>query len=255
MSLVTLKFNKKPVRNKILSQAGLKLLFPSMKLVHYRAVEILVENAQSSVKLFRSVQFCILELIFLTEGLVFVDTERMIWQNLYSLEHPVSLEMLSEGTDVLLEVADSRHRHIAHPERTSVLLQPLGRPEGLAVASACQLFMPFRINLLAVQKNEVSEAEQLFHSAVPYASVRIQTHMYALFLETLYQRDELGSLSCRLSSGKSDTATLPEEWLLVYGHLHDFFNLGNGTSLEGYGVGICAVKAAERAALQKNDEP
>jgi ferrous iron transport protein B len=50
----------------------------------------------------------------------------VIRKNLYSLEHLVTFEMLSESSDVLFKVTYSRYKHVPEPERLIVIFKPLG---------------------------------------------------------------------------------------------------------------------------------
>ena len=86
--------------------------------IHYCAVKIFLEECKGSVQLLRRVCRSTFEHIFLTHCLVFVDSESMVGKYLYSLQHPVVLEMLSKGSDVFLKVADSGNQNVSEPERT-----------------------------------------------------------------------------------------------------------------------------------------
>ena len=97
-------------------------------LIQYYAVKILVKKSLGLVKLFRRVVLCIFELIFNPHCLVFMCSECVVWEDLYPLKHLVTFEMLSQGADVFLEVADSRYE---------------------AVSSVLALLLPVRLSCLA----------------------------------------------------------------------------------------------------------
>ena len=74
-------------------------------------------------------------------------------------------------------------------------------------------------------------------------------------LEVLYYRYESLGLYGGLATRESHTATLAEEWLLVYRHVDDVFGTGSLAAIEVDGVGVSAIEATEGTALQENDEP
>ena len=53
--------------------------------VHHGAVEIFLVKGMGPVKLLRSVECSVLELIFHSEGFVFMDSEGMVGENLHPL--------------------------------------------------------------------------------------------------------------------------------------------------------------------------
>ena len=170
------------------------------KSVHDRAVEILLEKKQCSVELLLCIERSVFQLVILAKRLVFMYSESVIWKNLYPLQHLEVLEMLSQGSDVLFEITDARNKHISEPERLIVFFKPLCCLECLCVAPSCKFFVSGRIELLAIEKNQISVVQELFHRTVPDPSVGVYTDVYPFFLETLYKRNQLGCLSRRLSS-------------------------------------------------------
>ena len=179
----------------------------------------------------------------------------MVWQNLHPLQHSVILEMLPESPDVLFEVAYAGNKDISEPERPVVVLQPSGGGKCAAVAASCETFVPGRIDLLDIKKDQIDFAEQFFNCGIPDASIGVYTYVYPLFVQAVHYRDEVFCLACRLSSGECHTTFLSEERLLVHSHSDYFFSFCGRTAVKGYGVGVGAVKASERAPLEKNDEP
>ena len=95
------------------------------------------------------------QLVLPSERFILMLAEGMVWKNLHSLEHPEVLEVLSKCPYVLFEVADAWDKDISEPERFPVIFKPLCCLESLLVASSCQSFMPFIVELLAVEKDEV----------------------------------------------------------------------------------------------------
>ena len=124
------------------------------------------------------------KLIFPSKRFVLMLTEGMVWENLHSAEHLIFLEVLSQRPYVFFEIADSRHKDISEPERLSVLFQPFCGLYGLRIAASGEAFVSRVIELLAVQKNQVGLAQQLFYVAVPGSSVSIYADIDAFLLQS-----------------------------------------------------------------------
>ena len=85
--------------------------------------------------------------------------------------------------------------------------------------------------------------------------IQVLAHMQTFFVQSVDKGDESLRLTCRFSAGECYSATFPEERLLADGHLYNLLGFGGSSSFKRYGVRVRAVKAAERTALEKNDEP
>ena len=69
------------------------------------------------------------------------------------------------------------------------------------------------------------------------------------------ERNQLRGLERRLAAREGDAAPPAEEGFLVPGHAENLRGFGRRAAAGFDRVGIGAVKAAEVAALQENDEP
>ena len=173
----------------------------------------------------------------------------MIRQDLHPLKHLVVLEVLSETSYVLFKVTDSRNKHISEPERTGVFFKPPSCLQRLDVASSCEIFVPFRIHLLYIEKHQVCECEKFLHRRVPYASVCIKAYMDAFFLEPFHQRYQLFCLNGGLSSREGHSSASAEEWLLVHSHIYYMLGFCLSPAVKCNCIRIGTVQTAERTAL------
>ena len=124
----------------------------------------------------------ICKLVFPSQGFVLVLAESVVWKDLHSLEHSVVLEMFSESSDVLFEIAYSRNKHVPEPERLTVIFEPLGCLQGLLVAASCQSLVSCVVELLAVKEYKICLSEEFLDVAVPGASVGVDADIDAFFL-------------------------------------------------------------------------
>lgn len=193
--------------------------------------------------------------VFLAEGGIFVDAEGVVREDFDALQHLIGPEMLSEGTDVLLEVAVAGDEDIAEPERPAVLLQPGGGLQGLMIAPAGEGLVSFGVEFLDIEEDKVNEGKELFHIAVPDAAVGVKAYIYALVVQLMNKGDKGFRLDCGLATGKCDPAAFPEKRLLADCHAENLLRVGFLAAFVRDGVRIGTIQAPERAALQKNDEP
>ena len=151
-------------------------------LVGHNIVKILTQQLICTSNLLWSILLDVGELILPTHSLVLMHTESMIWQELHTLNHLISTQRLAQKTDILLGIAHPWHKHISKPERFTVLLQPCCRAQSLSIGSASQSLVLRAGSLLYIEQHQIYLLQKFLHSRIPYATVGIQTDMYAMEL-------------------------------------------------------------------------
>lgn len=217
--------------------------------VDYHRGEIFLKELFGTLELLLGVLLDGFELILPSHGLPLVYTEAVVRENLDTLYLLVLAKGFAQSADILFHIAIARHEYIAEPEGMVVLFEPCGGAQGLLVATAGELAMALGVELLDVEQYEVYLGEEFLYMLVPHTAVRVDAGMYAVALEVLYYRNEGLGLYGGLATREGDTATLAEEGLLVYCHVHDVFGACSFTALKFDGVGVCTIEATEGTAL------
>ncbi len=113
-------------------------------LIDNKLRKVFAQDFLSPDKLLRRILLYVPQLVFPSQGFVFMNTECMVRQQFHPLNLPEILKMLSQFVQILFRIAQSGHKHVAQPERVPAGLKPFGGMERLLIAPACATWCSFR---------------------------------------------------------------------------------------------------------------
>ena len=182
-----------------------------------------------------------------------MHTQSVIRQQLHALDVLVCPEMLSQGSQVGLSIAQTGNEHISHPEGASVLLQPFGCTQGLRIGTLRDGLVPFVVYLLHIQQHKVGQPQELFYVLIPNAPIGINADVYAGIVQTTEQGNKRLRLNGGFATRKSYSTTLAEKRLHAHRLLHDVVGRSEFAFAHGInGIRIGTIETSKRTALQEN---
>ena len=223
--------------------------------VHHQLGEVFPQDAFGALQLLGRVLAGVGQLVGDAHGFVLVHAQPVVGQQFHALYLPVAAEVLAQGAQVGLRVAQAGHQDVAQPERVALRLEPGRRTQGLGITAARDVAMAVVIEFLDVKQDQVAQAEEFLHVAVPHAAVAVHADVDAGLLQFPKQGDERLGLHRGLATRKRDAAALAEEGFHADSLLQDVGRVGQLAFADRFNrIGVGAIEAAEGAALQENHE-
>ena len=223
--------------------------------IHHQLGEIRAEDGGGVVELVGRVFLDTLELVVEAHSLIFVHAEGMVGEQFHTLNLLVVSKMAAEAVQMVVVVGQAGHQYITQPEGVTLALQPSGRFEGAGIAARGDGFMALGVNLFHVEQNEIDGAEKGLDVLVPYRTVGVDTDVETSLFQTLAERHESLGLHGGFATREGHTAAAPEECFHRDHLVVNIVGVGEFALADGVNrVGVGAIEAAERTALQEYDE-
>ena len=140
-------------------------------LIDNKLRKVFAQDFLSPDKLLRRILLYVPQLVFPSQGFVFMNTECMVRQQFHPLNLPEILKMLSQFVQILFRIAQSGHKHVAQPERVPAGLKPFGGMERLLIAPAGNVAVTLRIDFFHIEQNKVCQTQKfLYMTCLLYTS-------------------------------------------------------------------------------------